>query len=194
MTAVTAAIGPHPDDRPTVREPYAIGLVAIVTTVVMLFTAFTAALLIRRSGDDWFHVSLPGIVWVNTLVLLASSGAVERARAAVRIGAAERTARWLSAGLALGLLFLAGQIVAWRSLGARGVLPGSNPYAAFFYMLSAVHGAHVLGGVGALTWTLARARAGMYRATRHAGLTHAAIYWHVVGGVWLWLLAILYTL
>jgi len=194
MTAVTAAIGPHPDDRPTVREPYAIGLVAIVTTVVMLFTAFTAALLIRRSGDDWFHVSLPGIVWVNTLVLLASSGAVERARAAVRIGAAERTARWLSAGLALGLLFLAGQIVAWRSLGARGVLPGSNPYAAFFYMLSAVHGAHVLGGVGALTWTLARARAGIYRATRHAGLTHTAIYWHVVGGVWLWLLAILYTL
>jgi cytochrome c oxidase subunit 3 len=194
MTAALPGFGPYPDDRPRVREPHAIGLVAIVTTVVMLFTAFTAALLIRRSGEDWFHVPLPGIVWVNTLVLLASSGAVERARAAVRVDAAHRTAGWLAAALALGLLFLAGQIVAWRSLGAHGVLPASNPYAAFFYMLSAVHGAHVLGGVGALTWTLVRARAGRYRAAQHGGVTHAAIYWHVVGGVWLWLLAILYTL
>jgi len=194
MTAAAPVLDRLPGDRPVAREPYAIGLIAILTTVVMLFTAFTAALLIRRATGDWVRVPLPGIVWVNTLILLLSSAAVERARAAVRLDASRRAGWWLSVSALLGLLFLAGQIMAWRQLGAEGVFLSSNPHAAFFYMLSGVHGAHILGGLGALAWTLGRTWTGAYRPTRHAGLTHAAIYWHTVGGVWLWLLAILSTL
>jgi cytochrome c oxidase subunit 3 len=156
----------------------------------MLFTAFTAAILVRRTGADWVAVPLPPVLWLNTGVLLLSSVAVERARSA----AVGRTGDWLAAAALLGLLFLGGQVVAWRALVAQGILLGPNPHAAFFYMLSAVHAAHVLGGLGALGWTLRRARAGAYRADRHTGLTHAAIYWHVVGGVWLWMLATLLLL
>ncbi|HUL03420.1 MAG TPA: cytochrome c oxidase subunit 3 [Gemmatimonadales bacterium] len=194
MTAAVPVVNRFPDSRAADREPYSIGLVAILTTVVMLFTAFTAALLIRRTGDDWARVALPGIVWANTLVILLSSAAIERARAAVRANASQRAAGWMSVGALFGLLFLAGQVIAWRSLAAHGVFLSSNPHAAFFYMLSGVHGAHVLGGLAALGWTLGRTRAGAYGPARHAGLTHAAVYWHTVGGVWLWLLAILSTL
>jgi cytochrome c oxidase subunit 3 len=170
------------------------GLMAILATVSMLFSAFTAALLVRRTGTDWVPVSLPLIVWVNTALLVASSGAMEAARASARRGSPSGIARWLAWSGVLGLFFLAGQVVAWRALAARGVFLPTNPHGSFFYMLSGVHGAHVLGGLGALAWTLRRARSGSYTATRYDGLTHAAIYWHFVGAVWLYLLALLSTL
>jgi cytochrome c oxidase subunit 3 len=188
MTAAPAAL----------RAPerlYPIGLAGLVVTVAMLFTAFTAAVLVRRTGADWAPVALPPILWLNTAAIVLSSVAVERARAAaLGEGAAPRIAAWLAAALLLGMLFLGGQVAAWRALVAQGVLLGPNPHAAFFYMLSAVHGAHVLGGIGALGWTLQRARAGAYGGGRRTGLSHAAVYWHLVGGVWLWLLAILLAL
>jgi cytochrome c oxidase subunit 3 len=170
------------------------GLMGILATVAMLFAAFSAALLVRRTGTDWVPVPLPRFAWVNAVVLVASSAAVELARARVRSGGSRRAAYWLAAAGALGVLFLAGQVEVWRALAARGVFLPTGPHAAFFYLLSAIHGAHVAGGLGALAWTLRRARLGAYTAAAHAGLTHAAIYWHFVGGVWLYLLAMLATL
>lgn len=171
--------------------PYPIGLVGLLATVGMLFAAFSAALLMRRGGADWSRVALPPIVWANTALLLASSGAVELARRAVRRDALPALGRWLALAALLGVLFLAGQVAAWSMLVARGVLLPTSPHAAFFYMLSAVHGAHVAGGLGALGWTLRRALAGAYTSGHETGLTHAAIYWHVVGGVWVYLLTML---
>lgn len=201
MIDTVQAVDPFPPGMAAGRDgdaphqgPYPIGLGAILATVAMLFSAFTAALLVRRTGTDWVRVPLPPIVWANTAVLLASSAAVEVARAAVRRGALQGLVHWLLVACLLGALFLGGQVVAWRMLAARGVFLPTSPYAAFFYVLSAVHGAHVLGGLGALGWTLRRARRGGYSRERHAGLTHAAVYWHFVGGVWVYLLAVLSTL
>jgi cytochrome c oxidase subunit III len=173
--------------------PYPIGLGVILVTVAMLFSAFVAALLVRRTGADWTGITLPPLVWFNTALLLVSSAAVERARRAVKRGAAPRAVQWLSAAAMLGILFLAGQITAWQELAARGLPLASGPHAAFFYLLSGTHGAHVLAGVVTLLWTRKRAAAGAYNVSR-GGLNHAAIFWHFVGAVWLWLLAILATL
>jgi len=173
------------------RGPYPIGLGVVLVTVAMLFSAFTAALLVRRTGADWTPLPLPPILWVNTVVLLISSGAVEAAR--LRQGRAG-TDTWLGVALGLGALFLLGQLAAWRSFVQQGVLLRTGPHPAFFYLLSGVHGAHILGGIGVLGWTLHRARRGAYGPTRHTGLTHAAIYWHFMGAVWLWLLAVLAVL
>lgn len=180
--------GPQIHLRP---GPYPMGLMAILATVAMLFAAFTAALLIRRTGSDWIPVELPSIVWINAVVIVASSVLVEYSKRALRHGDGVYAPVWLAMGSVLGLLFLAGQWVAWRALISQGVLLPSNPHAAFFYMLSAVHGAHVVGGLGALAWTLKRAFRGAYTATSHTGLTHAAIYWHFVGGLWIYLLILL---
>lgn len=174
--------------------PYPMGLMAILATAAMLFAAFTAALLVRRTGGDWVRVELPPVVWLNTALLLASSAAVELARRAIRRGAPPLAALRLATGGVLGVLFLAGQVLVWRALAARGVYLPTSPHAAFFYMLSAVHGAHVLGGLGALGWTLRRALRGAYSPAHHAGLTHAAIFWHFVGGVWIYLLVVLSAL
>lgn len=188
---------PHTNAPPALRRagPYPMGLMVLLATVTMLFAAFTAAILMRRTGTDWVQVTLPQIIWANTLVILLSSVALEGARKSVRRGRDGRiSGRWLGVAGLMGIVFLAGQILAWRMLVAQGVFLPSSPHAAFFYMLSGVHGAHVLGGIGALIWTFRRTVAGAYSAANYTGLTHAAIYWHFVGAVWLYLLIILLTL
>jgi cytochrome c oxidase subunit 3 len=170
------------------------GLMALLATVGMLFAAFTAALLVRRTGSDWIQVRLPGIVAWNTVVLVLSSGALEWARRRLRAGHRDGAESWLTGAGALGLLFLSGQVVAWQRLVADGILLPTNPHAAFFYVLSGLHAAHLLGGLGAMAWALARIRRGAFTARHHQGFTHAAIYWHFVGAVWLYLLALLLIL
>ncbi len=182
--------------RATDRQPgpYPIGLVGILVTVGMLFAAFTAAIAVRRGATDWVSIALPWIVWINTLILVLSSGTVVGAVRAVRLGRMAAAPWWLAAALALGTTFLVGQVVAWMNLTAQEVVLATGPYAAFFYLLSAVHGAHVVGGLAALAWTRRRAVRGAYGPERHGGLRHAAIYWHFVGGVWVYLLVLLSVL
>jgi cytochrome c oxidase subunit 3 len=190
MTTVEAGVVRTPRSEPE-SGPYAIGLLAILATVAMLFAAFTAAFLIRRTGPDWVALALPPVVGVNTLVLVLSSVAAERARLAVGPGGGTAIAGWLAAALALGVLFLVGQLAAWWSLVQAGVFLPSNPNASFFYMLTAVHGVHVVGGVFALIWVLMRSRSSAYTEASHAGLTHAVLFWHFMGAIWLYLLVLL---
>jgi len=154
-----------------------LALMTFLSTVVMLFAAFTAAYLIRRTGADWHRVPMPGILVINTFVLLASSVTIECAR---------RTKRslWLTATTLLGLVFQAGQFFAWRSLAADGIFLPTHPHSAFLYMLTAVHGVHLLGGIGALA----------YVTTRKSGISLCATYWHFVDAVWLYLFLMLSVL
>ena len=175
-------------------RPYPVALVGVLVTVGMLFTAFTAALLMRRAGSDWQPVQLPDVLWQNTLVLILSSVAVEVGRARLRGGQPASAERWLGIASLLGVAFLAGQTLAWGQLAGQGVFLPSGPHAAFFYMLSAVHGAHVIGGIGALGWGMRRAGRGELAGAPKDGLFPVAAYWHFVGFVWLFLLAALTTL
>ena len=149
-------------------------LLAFLAMTVMLFAAFTAAYLIRRTGTDWQHVSLPGILWLNTAVLAASSVTVELARRSAKPS-------WLAATTVLGIAFLAGQLLAWRTLAQEGIFLPTNPHSSFFYMLTAVHGMHLLGGIGAL----------MYATAYRNALGLGATYWHFVDGVWLYVFLML---
>jgi len=152
-------------------------LAAIVATVAMLFTAFAAAYLERSSARGWTTVRLPGLLWLNTALLLASSVSVELARRHAGGG-------WLKATFGLGVLFLAGQVGAWLVLRSQGVFLPTNPYAAFFYVLSGLHALHVVGGLIALAVAGARPRL----------LPLCAGYWHFMGLVWIYILAVLWVL
>lgn len=170
---------------------YPAGLMTVLATVTMLFAAFTAALLVRRAAMDWVPVGLPPIVWVNAAIILASSVALEAARQAARDGVAPLAAMRMLVALALGVVFLVGQVMAWRALAARGVFLPTTPHAAFFYLLSAVHGLHVVGGLGALAWAVRRLAPATRLPLSRASLTHIAVFWHFVGALWLYLLIVL---
>src|SRR5438132_14124035 len=116
------------------------GLAFALAAIAMLFVAFTMTYLGHRQEGDWKPVPLPGILWLDTAILLASSAAVEWARRRLGSGDA-RGLRWgLTAAGTLGVAFLAGQLLAWRQLADQGVYLASHPHSSFFYLLTGTTG------------------------------------------------------
>jgi cytochrome c oxidase subunit 3 len=158
----------------------------------MLFIGFTSAYILRRASGDWRPLAAPPLLWVNTAALLLSSLTLERARRALRgweLPAAQ--GHFLATGL-LGALFVAGQVLAWRSLAARGVYLASNPHSAFFYLLTGVHAVHLLGGLAWFAAAYRRLRRFAYPPGEDA-LRLFATYWHFLGALWAYLLLLLFV-
>jgi cytochrome c oxidase subunit 3 len=128
-------------------------------------------------------------LWLNTLVLMASSAALEKARSALRRGGAARG--WTVLTLVLGVGFVAGQILAWQQLRAAGAGIASSPYSSFFYLLTGAHGVHLAGGLLGLVAACVWPRAGYRGISGTLALRLVAIYWHFMGFLWLGLFALL---
>ena len=141
------------DRRPSGRGRAAcrtakIGLGVFLAVAGSLFALFSSAYLMRmHMGTDWRRCRCRALLWLNTGVLVASSVALHRAQVAARRGRMDGVRDGLLAGGVLALAFLAGQLLAWRQLDAAGYFLASNPANSFFYLLTAVHGLHVLGGL-----------------------------------------------
>ncbi len=171
---------------------YRLGMWFALIGVVMLFAAFTSAMVVRRGMSfDWVSIRVPGILWLNTLALLASSGTFELSRRALTAEHARGFRRWLDITFVLGLAFLAGQLVAWRQLAAHGVYLSTNPSSSFFYLLTAAHGVHLLGGVVALGYVVLRAGRMAEHAMRRTALDVTAIYWHFMDALWIYIFFLL---
>ena len=191
MTAPKVALAPT-----AARTGVWVGIAAIT----MMFAAYTSAMLVRQ-GDapDWTSIHLPGILYFNTLVLIVSSGAYvagqRRLLAGWRAGgtAAPEGTRWLHLTLGLGLLFVAGQAVAWTQLAAQGVFLASNPASSFFYVLTGLHALHLLGGVCGMLYVFSRLRKSARGAVAPpAGAVDAmGLYWHFMGVLWIYLLGLM---
>lgn len=164
--------------------------------VTMMFAAFSSALIVRKgSSMDWQSFTLPSILYFNTFLLLVSSVTLEVARRRVATYMnglrlqSEHPARWLYITLGLGLLFVVGQYVAWRQLNAQGLYLATNPSSSFFYLLTAVHAIHVLGGLGALLYVISK----LNKLTlRRNTMVATARYWHFMGVLWIYLIVLLW--
>lgn len=179
--------GPHGWSVPS--RAYHTGMWVGLAGIVMLFAAFTSAMVVRKGfGNDWVQTRLPHILYLNTLVLLGSSAALEHARRALTQGESARFRHWLYLTAALGLTFLAGQLVGWRELATRGVYLATNPSSSFFYLLTATHGLHLLGGITALGYISGKARLISRGLKKRTAVDVAAIYWHFMDGLWVYIL------
>jgi cytochrome c oxidase subunit III len=179
------------------NTPARTGVWVGIGAISMSFAAYTSALVVR-AGDspDWTHVRLPWILYANTLALIASSVTFEIGRRRLT-GPYESRASGLSyvhLTLGLGLLFLAGQVMAWRALAAQGLYLATNPNSSFFYVLTAVHALHLIGGLAGIAYVVRRARVSALPSPGpvSAGTLGAvALYWHFMDVLWLYLLVVL---
>ena len=181
--------------------PKRIGLWIFLAVVTSLFCLFISAYYMRMGntghaghmgGGDWTAVRDPSILWFNTVVLIVGSVAMQSARAAIIRGQADQARlRLFAAGLLTGA-FLIGQLVAWRQLRVSGVFAPQNPAVAFFYVLTAVHGLHLLGGLFVWGRTLARSlNKDVELIDLRLSVELTSVYWHYLLLVWLGLFAVL---
>jgi cytochrome c oxidase subunit III len=185
--------GPAPEPRRPNTRKYSTAIAVAMLSIVMFFMVLTAAFLVLRTEHlhNWAKLRLPGILWVNTAVLLLSSLTLEIARR--RLNMDDKTAfrRMWALTTCLGLLFVAGQAVAWRQLAVEGAYQTSPLASGFFYVFTVLHAAHLLGGVCALLYVGLR-KFDARRVTRPVAVEVASYYWHFMDGLWLFLLALLY--
>ena len=160
--------------------------------IVMVFAAFTSAMVVRSGmGGDWNALALPGVLWFSTAVLLVSSLTIEIAKRRMRAGLGQELRTWLAVTLGLGMAFMVSQVVGWAELSARGIYMASNPSSSFFYLLTAAHAVHIVGGLLALTYAVFRVWRRAVWATQSAAVEATTIYWHFMDGLWVFLLALL---
>jgi cytochrome c oxidase subunit III len=176
--------------------PSSTGIWVVLFAITMMFAAFTSALFVRKGASlDWQSFSLPSILYFNTLVLIASSVTLEFARRRITAfmrgsqSRVENPARWLCITLFLGLVFVAGQYVAWLQLRAEGLYLATNPSSSFFYLLTVTHALHVLGGLGGIIYILSKLHRSILRRNQ---LVATARYWHFMGILWIYLLLLLW--
>jgi cytochrome c oxidase subunit 3 len=190
---------------------------SILAADMMFFAILVALFFARQAGThmdprtheqigDWHPVLLPPILFLNTAILLLSSLMIEVARRSIfreidvleewlGLGhpALQRTLPWMAGTLALGLLFLAGQWVAWLQLIAQGFSfnHASTPASYFFYIITGLHAAHLIAGVIALAVALAIIKKLKRVELRQIAVDATAWYWHAMGLAWLVLFAVL---
>jgi cytochrome c oxidase subunit 3 len=128
---------------------------------------------------------------VNTGILLASSFTLEVARRRLSLADLLGFRKFWTVTAVLGFLFVGGQLIAWRQLVAQGIYIASNQASSFFYIFTAAHGVHLLGGVGALLYVLIR-KVETANLSRSMAAEVASYYWHFMDGLWIFLLALLY--
>ena len=191
-----------------------IGLGSALAGDMMFFIAIISAFFVTKAnghfnphGDyvyEWLPTALPKILRLNTVILLLSSVTAEIARRSMFreqdimdewIGLGKPTSRraaiWLSATLALGMMFLAGQWVAWQQLAAKHVFFASNPSSHFFYLITVTHAVHLFLGLAGVIAALAALRTSQQFATRQIWVDTTVWYWHAMGALWIFLFILL---
>jgi cytochrome c oxidase subunit III len=178
-----------------------VGLWAFLAVVSSLFGLFASAYTLRMQDHgglvSWQRLDEPSILWVNTLVLVLASGALQIARNRIDKDQLEAgRAQFLAGGL-LTVLFLVGQVIAWGQANASGTLGPGSPAYAFFVLLTAVHGLHLVGGLFVLGRTAARLFGGVdrnsvvVRSQLRLSVQLCTTYWHWLLLIWLGLFALL---
>ena len=171
---------------------YKLGVSVGFGGIIMIFAAFTSAMVVRSGlSDDWKSFGLPSVLWFSTVALLVSSFTVEKAKRALRNSNEKGLKTWLAVTTVLGVSFLVSQWMGWLNLTERGLYLAANPSHSFFYVFTVGHGLHLLGGLLAIGYVTGRTWCGHHWVTRSAAIEAAALYWHFMDALWLYLFVLL---
>jgi cytochrome c oxidase subunit 3 len=167
------------------------GLYFYFAVATVMFLLVGAMYLMRMGvghigfGLDWRPTPKPWLLWVNTFVLVLSSVTFQQARVAARRDQADRVVTLLLTAGLFAFAFLAGQLIVWHELAARGYFLATNPANSFFYLITTLHGLHLVGGLVAWSYATIRVWNGVEIAKVRLSVELCAIYWHFLLVVWL---------
>jgi len=170
-----------------------LALKVFLAVVAVLFMLLVTAYGGRMAYEDWRPAPQISLLWANTFVLILSSVALQWAQYSVRRGRLDAMRAGFLAGGAFTVVFLFGQVLAWRQLGAMVYFEVSNPAIAFFYLITGLHGLHLLGGLVAWGRTVVKVWGNFDVAKVRQSVELCTVYWHFLLLVWLVLFGLLFT-
>ena len=170
-------------------HPKKFALWAACASIVMMFTAFTSAYIVRQAAGNWLEFKLPSIFLASTIIIIISSIMLQLAYRAFLNQKTSTYRSFLTISTVLGLVFIALQYQGWLDMQAIGVELVGNPSGSFIYVISGVHAAHVIGGLAALAVALLHAFSLPHKVTpaRKLRFELTLTYWHFVDALWVYL-------
>lgn len=171
-------------------HPKKFALYAACGSMLMLFSGLTSAYVVRQAAGNWLEFQLPDIFLINTIVIIASSIAIHGSYVAYKNGKVQAYRTLMLVSFFLGLAFLVLQYQGWLQMVEIGVPLQANPSGDFVYVISGIHAAHVLGGIGALMVAMLHAFTLKYELTETRKLRFelTMTYWHFVDFLWVYLI------
>lgn len=170
-----------------------LGLRVFIAVVTVLFSLLIIAYGSRMEFEDWRPGPQPSLLWLNTAMLVLSSVAMQWARIAARRGEIDHVTIGLIAGGIFAVGFLGGQILAWRELNMMVAFDITNPAIGFFYLITALHALHLLGGLVVWGRTTAKVFLGIDVIHVRLSVELCTVYWHFLLLVWLVLFGLLFS-
>lgn len=163
-----------------------------IVSIIMLFAGLTSGYIVRQSEGNWHSFEIPSAFYLSTIVILISSVSMQLAVLSSKKNQLKSIKSWLIITLSLGLAFVFCQLFGYNQLTAEGVFfTGGNVSGSFFYVITALHAAHALGGILALIFTAGKAVLEKYNSSNNLGIRLCATYWHFMGFLWLYLFVFL---
>jgi len=184
-------IGPLRPEGAFAAPPEKVALAFFIMVVGVIFSLFTVSYFIRMELPDWTPLAEPGQLWFNTGLLVISSVLFQWTRNMLKRGETRNLRTALLSGGIFAIAFVAAQLMVWNGLQAQGITISSNPADSFFYLLTGLHGAHMLGGLWVWSKTSIKLFSGAAPNEIKLSVELCTIYWHALLVVWLVVFAIL---
>ena len=176
--------------RPRRRlNPHKFALWLAMASIIMMFTAFTSAYIVRQAAGNWLDFSVPNVFYGSTVAILLCSLSLHLSLRSFKKGNKSGHRSGMVIGFALGILFVVLQYIGWQALFSNGIDLKGNPSGSFFYVITGVHALHVLGGIAVLIVALVHAfslkfKPSIKRINRYELVVQ---YWHFVDILWVYL-------
>ena len=169
-------------------HPHKFLLWVAMGSLIMMFAGLTSAFIVKSNQVGWKSVTLPSVFWFSTLAIVLSSGSVQLALRCFREREMARYRVWVGVTLVLGILFVVLQWNGFSNLWDQQITFRGSGAGQFLYVIFGLHALHVVGGVVALSMLLAKAFFGRIKIYSSVPVEIAAMYWHFVDLLWIYLL------
>jgi cytochrome c oxidase subunit III len=170
-------------------HPHKFTLWVAIGSIIMMFAGLTSAYIIKSNQANWQEIITPDVFWYSTAAILLSSLTIQMALRSFKQRKMNRYRQLMAVTVLLGAAFVVLQIIGFQQLWNSGIqFKGVAGAGQFLYVIFGLHALHVLGGIIALIVMLVKAFFGKTKTYASTGIEVAAIYWHFVGVLWIYLL------
>ena len=173
--------------RPLAMNPKKFGMWLFMASVMMMFMSLTSAYIVRQAEGNWVFFELPSLFYITSVIIVASSITMQWAFFAAKKDQAKTVRILLLVSSVFGLLFLVGQFFGWKQLVANSIYLVGNPSGSFLYILTGLHGLHIISAIIFLLIMLNASFKGKVHSQDMTKMEMCTTYWHFLGGLWLYL-------